>query len=592
MSTYWQSFDLESDPFTSEQAIVSYYESPQWKQTLDLLLHLSQNSKAVLLVTGLSGVGKTTLSRQFIEKIGSRVDICKIQGDASIEPDVLRYLLARHLSLRLSDGGKEEFDNQLQRRLEEMRVNNQKYFLLIDDAHKIPERTLASILDIISAQEEQDAPLHALFFGGPQLEAIVAEITSQHLGEGMTHTTKIKPLNQELCEAYILHRLSVAGWKGELPFSEQEFSEIHQSAEGIPRKINLHAQQFLAEKSGTSAVKKNKQRKDRQTASRQGNPYKFWLALGGVTLSFLFVLVAGFVIRQWTSVGKNNHNVVEQVMRKIEEQTAESTEVYNLGKTVQHEEKSFALDAGFSAPKIQLSSGPQFVQPQPFSAPVMVDKPQFLEPVKETLVTVSSEVPAVSEVVTAPATPAELDQRLAEIVTKQEPQPKIDVKKQPLPAAVVAAEKTEVDSVLLMSNQMIDVSDPDVRDSTEAFEHKVTQPNIPIRGLTSAVQVKETNLQQILAKDAKHYTLQLMASRDKAPLEKFVHQSGLDNKVSYFHSYLHGKDWYVVIYGDYATRAQALDGSKQLAKKVQQQQPWARSFASIHKVIRVENQRG
>ena len=60
-------------------------------------------------------------------------------------------------------------------------------------------------------------------------------IASYHLG----------PLDQAETEAYILHRLQVAGWQGDPSFASDAFAAIYQYTGGIPRRINILCERLM-----------------------------------------------------------------------------------------------------------------------------------------------------------------------------------------------------------------------------------------------------------------------------------------------------------------------------------------------------------
>jgi type II secretory pathway predicted ATPase ExeA len=60
-------------------------------------------------------------------------------------------------------------------------------------------------------------------------------IASCHLG----------PIDSSETEAYITHRLQIAGWNGDPAFAEQVFPLIHRHTGGIPRKINVLCDRLL-----------------------------------------------------------------------------------------------------------------------------------------------------------------------------------------------------------------------------------------------------------------------------------------------------------------------------------------------------------
>ncbi len=91
----------------------------------------------------------------------------------------------------------------------------------------------------------------------------------------------------------------------------------------------------------------------------------------------------------------------------------------------------------------------------------------------------------------------------------------------------------------------------------------------------------------LMAKPADHYTLQMMGSLDETSVKNYIQAQGANAvNFSYFESRYQGKPWYVVVYGDYTDRDQALAGIQNLPEALQKQPPWAKSFQSVQTDIR------
>lgn len=258
MATYWQQLQLSFDPFMTEQINDTPYLSPRFEQQLDLLAHLASSENKIQLVTGLTGIGKTTMMRLLLKELVDSVAVCKVHGGATITPDVLQELLARHLNISVDASQTELYKQAFKAKIILMQQKNQNFYLLIDNAHKLPKASLAFLLNIMSWQPDNSNVVHIILFGGPQLEAIFAELTSTVLGEQHTHTIRLEPLSEEEVKHYIKHRLSLAGWNKVFPFQDVEISKITQISNGIPAKINYLAKQVLQKKIQASPVQRSK----------------------------------------------------------------------------------------------------------------------------------------------------------------------------------------------------------------------------------------------------------------------------------------------------------------------------------------------
>ena len=85
---------------------------------------------------------------------------------------------------------------------------------------------------------------------------------------------------------------------------------------------------------------------------------------------------------------------------------------------------------------------------------------------------------------------------------------------------------------------------------------------------------------------ADRYTLQLLGGANKSAIESFVKQNGSYRKMGYFETSHQGKPWYVVVYGDFSSRAQAVAAVGNLPAQLKSSNPWPRSAADVQSKMR------
>jgi len=94
--------------------------------------------------------------------------------------------------------------------------------------------------------------------------------------------------------------------------------------------------------------------------------------------------------------------------------------------------------------------------------------------------------------------------------------------------------------------------------------------------------------QSLLKAPANHYTLQLLGARKEENIKQFIAAHALKENVYTFKTQLSGKDWFVVVYGDYPTKQAAIEAAHHLPRSLKQEnlKPWAREFKSVQAEIR------
>lgn len=103
---------------------------------------------------------------------------------------------------------------------------------------------------------------------------------------------------------------------------------------------------------------------------------------------------------------------------------------------------------------------------------------------------------------------------------------------------------------------------------------------------SKALTPQESYLMSI---DKKNYTLQLLGSSKEASIKQFVKKHSLEDTTYSFHTKRQGKDWYIVVYGNYQTADEAKLAAQNMSDslKTSQIQPWVRDLGAVQKDIKL-----
>lgn len=105
-----------------------------------------------------------------------------------------------------------------------------------------------------------------------------------------------------------------------------------------------------------------------------------------------------------------------------------------------------------------------------------------------------------------------------------------------------------------------------------------TSPATPAK-IESKLIKSPKALQSIVSQS--NYTIQLLASHNKKKLQYFVQAHGLQGKVQLRRSKRGGVEWYVLTFGEYKRRQNAINAFSQLPKEVTQYKPWVRALSEF-----------
>lgn len=79
--------------------------------------------------------------------------------------------------------------------------------------------------------------------------------------------------------------------------------------------------------------------------------------------------------------------------------------------------------------------------------------------------------------------------------------------------------------------------------------------------------------------------LQLLGTRFEDALLDFIKRHKPDGPLAYYKGIYKGRDWYVLVYGDYPSNQAAIDAIEALPKSIRANRPWPRTLRSIQAAI-------
>jgi general secretion pathway protein A len=129
--------------------------------------------------------------------------------------------------------------------LEENRSRQPPPVLIIDEAQNLLGEVLEEIRLITNMEVSNEKLLQVILAGQPELEGKLADPSLRQLRQRIAVLAKLQPLNHDETEAYVLHRLEVAGLTDRELFSKGALQIIYDASGGVPRMINILCEQGL-----------------------------------------------------------------------------------------------------------------------------------------------------------------------------------------------------------------------------------------------------------------------------------------------------------------------------------------------------------
>jgi general secretion pathway protein A len=199
-----------------------------------------------ILLTGEVGTGKTTINRCLLEQLPEDTDIAIILNPALNAEELLATACDEFGIEYQRDATLKDLTDRLHAFLLENHRRDRTTVLLIDEAQHLQFEVLEQIRLLTNLETNTRKLLQIILVGQPELSAMLAKPELRQLSQRITARYNLRPLDRDETEAYIRHRLQVAG----LPANQELFpprvvTQIYRATRGIPRLINLVCDRVL-----------------------------------------------------------------------------------------------------------------------------------------------------------------------------------------------------------------------------------------------------------------------------------------------------------------------------------------------------------
>ncbi|MDQ6972160.1 MAG: AAA family ATPase [Mariprofundaceae bacterium] len=238
-SLYAGHFDLTAAPFSIAPNPRFLFMSAQHREALAHLLYGIDNDGGFVLLTGEVGTGKTTLCRCLLEKIPDDTDVAFIINPRLSVVDLLANI-CDELGIPYAEG---ELSNRLlvdaiNAYLLEHYAQGRKTVLIIDEAQNLDTDVLEQLRLLTNLETDERKLLQIILLGQPELQEKLGRAELRQLAQRITARYHLQALNPQDMQAYISHRLAIAGCDKRI-FTPAALRNIYARGKGIPRLTNL-----------------------------------------------------------------------------------------------------------------------------------------------------------------------------------------------------------------------------------------------------------------------------------------------------------------------------------------------------------------
>ncbi|MDH5425831.1 MAG: AAA family ATPase [Gammaproteobacteria bacterium] len=517
---------LIQQPFSKLPGAENLFEFDALKQTCDTVSHHLQFSKLLMVVQGRKGSGKNSLANRLI--ISDHPALYFFNATAKTGEDLSALLT------QAATNNHAESIQILEQRIQDIMYRGQQPVLIVNDASQLSDVVLSQLIQYAQQKKDsnQKTQLKLLLLGDNSLGSKLDSNSS--LTNNQYYSVELPQLNVSNTRAFLMHRLTQAGFRDENPFTDKDISNIFKIANGNPVATMETAAEILNDNRSLFVENYSTNQKSKKL-----------LFLAAAATLFAGIFIYNLLTEPEQNSSKEQTPVIPQATgNKAIDQ------LFNSGNNTM-DIKQPGADTSKALSTTQLA--PDLAIPHQTS--------RSKESTQTTL--------AIPELLTANT---ELSDDQDSLVT--EPPEKASAPVQPVkqqqpavvPATPMPALKTP-DMVAIKPVQTKPLQQTD----------KTTQAFINTGAKTESWLLKQPG---------KLWSLQILAGYEAETLLSYIQQHQLGDRVAYFRSHLGTKDWHVILYGQYKSKEEAKSVIPYLPAYIQQNKPWPKDLKSVQNAIK------
>jgi general secretion pathway protein A len=234
---YLEPFKLKELPFRLSPDPQFLYLSKQHARAKAYMESTIWFTDGFVVITGEIGSGKTTLIESFLKEVPADVVVAQINQTQVSPIDFLQAVLVQ-FGFSPFKMRKAELIATLNNFLIEQYAAGRKVLLIVDEAQNLSMRVLEEIRMLSGVETTKEKVLRIILAGQPELNSKLDAPALEQLTQRVRLRFHLQTLSEAETQAYIQHRLDVAGAGDRELFTPDTYVEIYRYTGGVPRLIN------------------------------------------------------------------------------------------------------------------------------------------------------------------------------------------------------------------------------------------------------------------------------------------------------------------------------------------------------------------
>lgn len=235
---YEQFYGLQEKPFNVTPDTKYFFPGEKHQEALNSLIYALNERKGFVTVTGEIGSGKTTVWHALLNALSLKTKVALITNPR-LTPRQMMMAILEELEIPFRETWpKVKLLSALNSYLLEQISLGFNVALIVDEAQNLSPDALEEVRLLSNLETEKEKLLQIILMGQPELKSVLALPRLKQLRQRISVYYHIAPLTLQETQAYIFHRLRVAGNSAQDIFNAEALAAIYRHTGGIPRRIN------------------------------------------------------------------------------------------------------------------------------------------------------------------------------------------------------------------------------------------------------------------------------------------------------------------------------------------------------------------
>ncbi len=237
--THWaEKFGLKQNPFKDTLDTDLFYRTRQHEEALVKIRIGIDDCHALILLTGVSGTGKTLLSQLVIRGL----DQNRFQPVfVPVYPGMGKGMLLGQILTEIGHDTIGRFTHDRLQHIQDealaLQAKGQRLVIIIDEAHFLKADALHILRTLSNLETEQEKLVTVLLIAENSLTRRLQNPSYASLRGRITFSVPLTPFNRAETEQFIKFRLLKCGGPTQL-LTEDAYETVQRMSGGIPREIN------------------------------------------------------------------------------------------------------------------------------------------------------------------------------------------------------------------------------------------------------------------------------------------------------------------------------------------------------------------